>query len=131
MVSWLQCMGMGMAAMIHNIQPDISCILRSVDVKCFGVVIKHINRCQFIRVVTSVRNFWMEISSNEASGVSAGRISEDNVNWNYGRISYWQSSFGNQLDVFLIISKFLPLDNSVIIFYRLFHKFIINILIKK
>jgi len=37
----------------------------------------------------------MDISSNGASGVSAVRTSEDNANWNYGKISYWQSFLGN------------------------------------
>lgn len=40
----------------------------------------------------------MDISSKDASGVIAVRTSdrsEDNANWNYGKISYWQSFLGN------------------------------------
>jgi len=45
----------------------------------------------------------MDISANGASGVSARYTSEDNANWNYGKISHWQSSLGNLLAFIKII----------------------------
>lgn len=34
-------------------------------------------------------------TSKWANNLSVGHTSEDNVNWNYGRIPYWQPSPGN------------------------------------